>query len=307
MNKPPPSRLLNFHHLEGIHAIILTGSVTGAAERLNVTQPALSNRLRDAEERLGIELFERRAGRLVPNESALLLFEEIDRSLQGLEQVNEFCTRMLLERRKKMTIACTPVFGAAVLPKVLASFEMPTENIHYTIESRSANYVAALVASRKADVGFGLETTAMPGVSFEVIAELPMVCYLPPGHRLANAGVSVRAQDLVGELMIGLSKSEGVDQIVANAFQGAGFQPTQIAQCPAALIACGMVSAGLGFTIFDALPMQLLNPAMVTIRRFEPEIRLRYCAYWNSGRESNASIRKLIELAKVSFPKTCQS
>jgi DNA-binding transcriptional LysR family regulator len=302
MQKPPPSRQLNFHHLQGIHAIILTGSVTGAAERLNITQPALSNRLRDAEERLGIELFERRAGRLVPNETALLLFEEIDRSLQGLEQVNEFCARMLLQRRRKLTIACTPVFGAAVLPRVLASFGAPSNDIHFTVESRSANYVAALVASRKADLGFGLETTPMPGLESEVIAELPMVCYLPPGHRLAQAGHSIHARDLAQEFMIGLSRSEGIEQIVMNAFRGSGGQPTLVAECPAALIACGMVGAGLGFTIFDALPMQLLAPGLVSVHRFEPEIRLRYCAYWNTGRETNISIRRLIDLAKESFP-----
>jgi DNA-binding transcriptional LysR family regulator len=302
MQKLPPSRLLNFHHLQGIHAIILTGSVTGAAERLSVTQPALSNRLRDAEERLGIELFERRAGRLIPNESALLLFEEIDRSLQGLDQVNEFCARMLQQRRRKLTIVCTPVFSAAVLPKVLARFEPSVEGIHFTIESRSANYVAAMVASRKADLGFGLETSAMPGLGCEVIAELPMVCYLPPGHRLARPGQSVNARDLGQEPMIGLSRSEGIEQIVMNAFHGEDSHPSLVAQCPAALTACAMVSAGLGFTIFDALPLELLAPGLVSAHRFEPEIRLRYCAYWNTARESNASIRRLIDLAKESFP-----
>ncbi len=111
---------LGVKHIQAIHAVILAGSVTGAAERLHVTQPALSNRLRDAEERLGFELFERRAGRLVANANALLLFDEIERSFVGLQHINSLFDRIRQQRRRRLSIACTPAFAAAVLPRVLA-------------------------------------------------------------------------------------------------------------------------------------------------------------------------------------------
>ena len=56
------SRPLSFRHVETIYAVVLTGSVTGGAARLHVTQPAVSNLLREAEERLEFPLFERHAG-----------------------------------------------------------------------------------------------------------------------------------------------------------------------------------------------------------------------------------------------------
>ena len=61
---------LGFRHIEAVRAVLLTGSVTAAAEHLHVTQPAVSNTLRDAETRLGFRLFERRAGCLLPNAAA---------------------------------------------------------------------------------------------------------------------------------------------------------------------------------------------------------------------------------------------
>jgi predicted DNA-binding protein (UPF0251 family) len=58
--------VINFRHLEAIRAVMMSGSVTGAGERLHVTQSAISHLLRDAEERLGYSLFERHLGWLTP-------------------------------------------------------------------------------------------------------------------------------------------------------------------------------------------------------------------------------------------------
>lgn len=301
MVKLTPARQLGYQHLQAIHAVVMTGSVTGAAEKLSITQPALSNRLKDAEERIGFELFERRAGRLVATEPALLLFEEIERSLIGLEEINEFCARLRQQRRRRLSIACTPVLGAAVLPRALAALGPAGLDLHFTIESRSANQVAALVASRKADVGFALDVPPMPGVESEVIAQLPMVCYLPARHRLAVPGAVINAAQLSGETMIGLSRIEGIEQIVANAFSPFGGLPPQAAQCPAAMIACAMVSAGLGFTIFDALPIELLAPGLVSVHAFEPQVTLRYRAYWPTSRGPSPVVRSLIDMMRANF------
>jgi DNA-binding transcriptional LysR family regulator len=203
---------LSFRHVEVIHAVVLTGSATGAAERLHVTQPAVSNMLRDAQERLGFELFERKAGRLIPNANTLALFEEIERSFTGLDEVNGLAERLRRQRGRRVVLACTPVFAAVVLPRLLASLHAASPDVLFTVHSRSAEHVAALVSSQKADLGFGLTVPPMPGVHSEVLAEVPMVCYLPPGHRLARKRKAVSAADLVGEPMISFDATQGITQ-----------------------------------------------------------------------------------------------
>ena len=171
---------LSFRHVEVIHAVVLTGSATGAAKRLHVTQPAVSNVLRDAQERLGFELFERKAGRLIPTANTLALFEEIERSFTGLSEINGLAERLRRQRGRRVVLACTPVFAAVVLPRMLASLHASlhdaSPDVLYTVHSRSAEHVAALVSSHKADLGFGLTVPPMPGVHSEVLAEVPMVC-----------------------------------------------------------------------------------------------------------------------------------
>jgi len=289
---------LGLKHVQAIHAIVLTGSVTGAAARLHVTQPAVSNMLRDAQERLGFELFERKAGRLVPNEDALALFEEIERSFTGLREINGLATRLRRQRGRRMVIACTPVFAAVVLPRMLAALRREWPDVMFSVHSRSAEHVAALVSSHKADLGFGLTVPPIPGVRSELLAELPMVCYLPPGHRLARRRRPVQAAELSDEPMIGFSGQEGVDEHVARAFHACGGPPTVVVECPAALAACSMVAQGIGFAIFDPLPAQLMARGAVVLRHFEPALTLPYCAYWFETRMPATERERLLALAR---------
>ena len=305
LRRTPVVHPLGVKHVQAIHAIVLTGSVTGAAERLHVTQPALSNRLRDAEERLGFDLFQRRGGRLVPHDSTMLLFDEIERSFVGLQHINSLCERIRQKRRRRLAIACTPVFAAAVLPSVLAAFRGQVSDLFIAVESRSAEQVAALVASGKADVGFGLEVAAMPGLHSALLATVPMLCYLGPQHPLARRGGTLHAQDLLAEPMLSLSRSEGVEQVVANAFHGCGGLPPAVLECPAAVAACSMAGAGLGFVVFDPLPAAVLNPALVAVCAFEPAVDLVYRAYRCDSRSVPAEYDALVALASAELARLC--
>ena len=68
---------MNLRHMEVFHAIMRTGSVTGAARSLNVTQPAVSAVLKHCESQLKMKLFTRVSGRLQPTAEARAIFPEI--------------------------------------------------------------------------------------------------------------------------------------------------------------------------------------------------------------------------------------
>jgi DNA-binding transcriptional LysR family regulator len=295
---PTSRHPLSFRHVEVIHAVVLTGSATGAAERLHVTQPAVSNMLRDAQERLGFELFTHKAGRLVANAKTLALFDEIERSFTGLSEINGLAERLRHQHRRRVVLACTPVFGAVVLPRMLALLRIASPDVLYTVHSRSAEHVAAMVSSQKADIGFGLTVPPMPGVHSKVLAELPMVCYLPSGHRLARKRKAISAAELSGEPMISFSDHEGLDEIICNAFRGCGGPPVAVVECPAALSACAMVSAGVGFTIFDPLPARLLSRKHLAVRPFDPTTTVQYRAYWFDTRMPLAERDDLLNHAR---------
>lgn len=289
---------LGFRHIEAIRAMLLTGSVTAAAERLHVTQPAVSNTLRDAEERLGYKLFERRAGCLLPNPAALMLFDEIERSFTGLEEINASARRVAQGQGRQLVVAATPAFSASALPAVLSAFRARSPDALVSVASRNANLVASMVALQKADIGFAPQVPDIRGVSSEVIARLPMVCYLPAAHRLARQRGPVKAAELLGEPMISPGNLERMDQLIAAVFKGCKGQPTTVVECPVIITACAMVAAGIGFTITSPLPAWLLPRDQVVARPIEPLVHMSYCAYWVQSRLPDADRQLLVGLAR---------
>lgn len=276
---------------------MLAGSVTGAATRLSVTQPAVSKLLRDAEERLGMPLFDRRVGRLVPTPAAHRLFDEIERSFTGLDEINAVGSRLRRDPQRQLTIAATPALAAAVLPAVIAEYRRSVEPVFFRVLSRSTEQVGALVGSGKADFGLSLQAPDAPGLHAEALAELPVVCYLPASHALARQPV-VHAADLCDEPMITLSHAEGIDAAVAEGFRVAGRLPPSVAECPAAIAACAMVRAGIGFTLLDPVAATLLQPAGVALRRFEPALTLRFRACWLDATPQRFDLARLVALAR---------
>ena len=87
MTDSEASQRITHRHIEVFRAVMTAGSVTGAAQLLYTSQPTVSRELARMEQLLGYALFERVQGRLRATARALLLWDEVRRSWQGLERV----------------------------------------------------------------------------------------------------------------------------------------------------------------------------------------------------------------------------
>jgi hypothetical protein len=78
---------MRLKHIEVLHAIMVSGSLSGAARLLNVSQPAVTQSLQHAEVQLGYPLFKRVRNRLIPTQETLALYTEVDKLFAQLESV----------------------------------------------------------------------------------------------------------------------------------------------------------------------------------------------------------------------------
>ena len=78
-----------FRQYQAFHAIIETGTVTGAAEALGISQPGISNLISQLERQTKLKLFERQRGRLMPTPEAAVLYQEVDTVVRGLDHVSQ--------------------------------------------------------------------------------------------------------------------------------------------------------------------------------------------------------------------------
>jgi DNA-binding transcriptional LysR family regulator len=85
---------MNFRQLEIFRAVMVSGSASRAAERLGITQPAVSRALTDLELRVGFDLFDRVKGRLVPTPEGQLFFGDVTMSFVGLDSLRAAAARI---------------------------------------------------------------------------------------------------------------------------------------------------------------------------------------------------------------------
>ena len=105
---------MRLRHIEVFNAVMVTGSVSGAARLINITQPAVSRTLKHAELQLGFPLFERAGGRLVATAEARSLFPLVEKLFSDLDEV-----RRLAQGQVPGTLAGLPSASlAAIRPAV---------------------------------------------------------------------------------------------------------------------------------------------------------------------------------------------
>src|SRR6202035_5160841 len=135
-------RTMNLRHMEVFHAIMRTGSVTGAARALNVTQPAVSAILKHCEGQLKMKLFARVSGRLQPTAEAKAIFPEIDAIFGRVDAVNALTQDLVGGRLGTLSVAAAFPIANGYLAKAVAVRDLePYSIITYLPQALSRIYV----------------------------------------------------------------------------------------------------------------------------------------------------------------------
>src|SRR5688572_6391852 len=111
---------MNIRQIEAFHAVIETGSATRAAERLGITQPAVSKLLKSFTDDCGFLLFQRKGGQLVPTREAQILAGEVTKVFNGARRIKEVARAVREHEWGEISIAAPPAFAVRFLPRVLA-------------------------------------------------------------------------------------------------------------------------------------------------------------------------------------------
>jgi DNA-binding transcriptional LysR family regulator len=291
------SAKLRFRHVEAFRAAVITGSITGAALKLHVTQPAISHLMNEMEGILGFTLFDRRGGRVIPTANAELLFSEIERCFLGLDHINDFSVRIKRSGHRTVMVAAVPVVSIALLSRAVKKYQELVAPDFFSINSRISEQVVGWVSSQKVDIGFALAAEPVPGMHTEPIAEVRLLCAIPKTNRLAKKS-TIAVTDLADQPFILMSKSEGVRPIVEKTFADHAVEPRYVAECPMTTAACAMVEAGVGITLvepFAAYPLKLPN---VVFKPFTPAIPIVFTAFWLKAQAPNFARARFVEIVK---------
>jgi len=243
---------IQHRHIEVFRAVMTAGSVTGAAALLHTSQPTLSRDLARLEQLLGYALFERERGRLKATARARALFDEVERSFQGLARVVERAQALGRAEDMELSLLSLPALSHALLPGALARLLAGHPAARVAITPAEPPLLDAWMAEQRFDLGLAEQATPLPGVRVEPVLEADEVAVLPTGHPLA-AREHLALQDFDGQHFISLAQDDPYRHEIDARFEAAGVVRQLRVQTHSAVAVCELVRSGLGLAIVNPL------------------------------------------------------
>jgi DNA-binding transcriptional LysR family regulator len=181
---------MRLRHIEIFNAVMLTGSVSGAARLLNVTQPAVSRTLQHAEIQLGFALFQRVRGRLAPTAEAQTLYPHIERLFAQLDEVQRLAANLRAGRGGEGELRVLTVLALSyeVFPRAMRLFRQKYPEIIVHHEALHSPQIVSSLVLQEADVGYVFSAVTHPALTQEQLGEREVVCVVPRALLGARAG-----------------------------------------------------------------------------------------------------------------------
>lgn len=186
---------MRLRQIEVFHAVFVTGSVSGGARALGVSQPTVSKVLKHAEDQLGFDLFLRAQGRLVPTEKGRLLFAEITPIFEKINALKKFTSGLAKDKAGHIRFAMTPAFGLEIAPNAVAAFSKSNPDMTIEVETQHSEQVVTSVLEGSVDIGLVFDAPQIPGVESKTVAMTDLICVAPQGL-LNSIGETVLMQSL---------------------------------------------------------------------------------------------------------------
>ena len=261
---------LKLRHLEVFNALYDAGSVSRAADRLNLSQPAVSIALGNLEAELGFRLFHRERGFFAPTSEAALLHDNVQQGVAALARLEQRAEEVRTGASGRVSVATNGVLALNFLPKVIAAFRKEYPGAHIDLRVESSRQIATLVGNRQMDIGFIDMPVPVAGLKAE-LHQFECVCICRHDDALAALDV-VTPADLAHRRVIGITGDHVVDQQLGSVMVEAGYSLDQpVTSCYFA-IARNLVAAGDGVGVVDSINGRTDLGDGVVWRPFRPQI-----------------------------------
>lgn len=262
---------MKLREMEIFRSIMLGGSVSEAARILNLSQPAVSTALRHMEDRLGMRLFRREKGRILPSPEAHKLFSEIEGVFEKLDAVQRFAEDLRDTRSGVLSLASTPTLTYAFLAEAIAQFRHERPGVRVLLEVTHTQRTVELAAAGQIDLGFIHAPSENPLLRVEKLATSAIICVLPHDHPLADRPF-LGPKDICRFPLITNNRNTIAPRI-EEAFRACGVERDFAIACNHTMTVFMLVEAGAGIALVDPWIRKEQFPTLLR-KPFRPTIEV---------------------------------
>jgi DNA-binding transcriptional LysR family regulator len=264
---------MNVRQVEIFWAIMRTGSVTGAAQLLAISQPAISKSLRHTETQLGMQLFIRRSGRLFPTPEAEQLFLIADTIFEDVDRFKRAALDFRDSVTGRLNVATIPTLAESVLVRPIGAFLRDHPRVSLSLKILNTGQVVGRVARSQADIGLVYGPVNDASVETEELCAAEFACAVQSDGPLAGRDV-IDVAELAQERIISFHRASPWGLIIQRTLDQMGVRLEVGIECNHAIPALALVAEGAGVALItnaNRFPGEFPN---VVIRPLRPHIAL---------------------------------
>lgn len=243
--------------MEVFRAVMLAGSIKGAAKVLAMSQPAVSRSIAYTEQCLGYPLFDRVKGRLCATEEAKALITEVESCYLHALQVNDLAARLRNGSAGSLNICSSHCLSHGLAARTIARFLTSYPNVQLQVRACTLMEMPRMLLSNQVD----LAITALPlehvHLETEVVTSGRMVCAMPVDHPLSSQG-QISLRDLAHVPVVVPHPSNLGGQLIEAALSELGISLNVRAHIWQMDVACALASSGVGVALLDEFTAEAL-------------------------------------------------
>ncbi len=276
--------------------------LSAAAERLFITQSAVSMLIRQLEEGLGARLFDRTTRSLQPTAVAEEMLPTVDRVLRDIDSLGDSFRDLAQLQRGRVSLAITPTLASFLLPEAIRQFTASHPNVRMVVEDCAPEQFVSRIIGEHVDFGIGTPERSGAEVVTQTLLRdhLSLVC--ERGHPLARNRKSVKWAELTGHPVITMRPGYGVRPLVDGTAASAGAVLNVVNEVSFMSTALWMTASGMGASIMpSAFAKAAADPTLSILPIVAPRVSRDICVVFKRGRSLSAAGAAFIETLRRSI------
>lgn len=242
--------MLTLRQIEVIRAIMVTGSIAGAAKLLNVSAPGISRLMKYSEDSLGVRLFDRRAGRYVPTPQARNIFDLLDTVHRKIDDLQSAVADLGRGNSQELCIASVPSIANVMVPRAIAEVRKRYPDLALDVNIVKIEEAIDYLLLGRGELVAISSRFEHPLIEFELLATGRLLCIVPENGPLADRD-TITPEEMSSHPLIGINPKDPYGAIMAAMFSNAGLDYRMNVKARFGTTVCSLVAAGLGIAIID--------------------------------------------------------
>ncbi|MFB7053640.1 LysR family transcriptional regulator [Streptomyces vinaceus] len=298
---PLAHRVPDLGALELLLEVARVGSLSGAAKRMGITQPAASSRIRAMETRLGVALVDRSPRGSTLTAEGALVTDWARRVVEAAEAFDAGAQALRGRRDSRLRVAASMTIAEYLLPGWLIALRGQRPGTAVSLHAGNSAVVAERVLAHEADLGFVEGLSVPEGLDSAVIAQDRLVVAVAPGHAWARRSKGVAAAELAATPLILREWGSGTRQVLDAALAASGGLAAPLLELASTTAVKAAALSGAGPCVLSELALgeELAARRLVEVPVTGAPLGRALRAVWPVGNRPAGPARDLLSLTRA--------